>query len=121
MDNFIVADSEVTWLVEFLLFVLIDNISENDKNIYINVLCYFFSSVYIGRSITRRRKCLSCKAMLVKSENFFHFHWVKSNKNANFFDLAIFLFLPIFLNFSYIFKIEKSNKNFNRTAISLHL
>ena len=49
MEDSIVADSEVTWLADFLLSVSVDDISENDANIA------FYVCSYIERSITRRR------------------------------------------------------------------
>ena len=50
------------WLTEFLLPLSLDDITENDSNVA------FYVSGYIGRSISRRRKCSLCKAMLVKSD-----------------------------------------------------
>ena len=49
------------WLENFLTEVTSDDLSENDANVA------FFVSGYIGRSITRRRKCASCKELLIKS------------------------------------------------------
>ena len=40
MDDVIIRDSEVTWLVEFHLSVLIDYILENDENITFFVLVF---------------------------------------------------------------------------------
>ena len=82
MDNSIVTDSEVTWLADFLLSVSIDDILKNDANIA------FYVSGYIGRNITRRHKCSSCKIMLVKSKDISPPPQCESNQNAKFFKLA---------------------------------
>lgn len=53
---------EVSWLVEFLSAVSLDDLTEVDANVA------YFVSGYIGRSISRRRKCYSCKELLVKRD-----------------------------------------------------
>ena len=82
MDDSIVADSEVTWLADFLLSVSIGDISENDANIA------FYVCGYIGHSITCWRECSSCKTMLVKSKDIPPPPQCESNENAKFFELA---------------------------------
>ena len=49
------------WLVDFMEQVTIHDLTDNDAAIT------FFVSGYIGRAIHRRRKCSSCKDMLVLS------------------------------------------------------
>ena len=83
MNDSIATDSEVTWFADFFLSVSIDDISENDANIA------FYISGHIGRSITRRRKCSSCKTTLVKSEDISPPPQCEPNENAKFFKLAI--------------------------------
>ena len=63
MDDSIVADSEVTWLADFLLSISIDDISENDANIV------FLLAVTLDAATPLRHKCSLCKTMLVKSED----------------------------------------------------
>ena len=82
MDDSIVANSQVTWSADFFLSVSIDDISENDANIA------FYVNGFIGRSITRRRKCSSCKTMLLKSEDIPPTPQCESNQNPKFFKLA---------------------------------
>ena len=57
------SSSEISWLVNFFSGLLLDDLSENDANII------FYVSGYIARSIYRRRRCSSCKVLLVKSDN----------------------------------------------------
>ena len=53
-------NSQVTWLIIFFAEVAVDDLSENDAKIA------YYVSGYIVRSICRR--CSSCKALLVKSD-----------------------------------------------------
>ena len=58
--------SQAKWLTEHLLVVAVyglEDLAENDANLA------FYVSGYIARSITRRRKCSSCKSMLMKNED----------------------------------------------------
>ena len=50
-----------TWLQDYLKPVSIEDMEESDSTI-----CYYVGG-YIGRSISRRRKCLSCKELLIQS------------------------------------------------------
>ena len=50
-----------TWLQDYLKPVSIEDMEESDSTV-----CYYVSG-YIGRSISRRRKCLSCKELLIQS------------------------------------------------------
>ena len=54
---------DTLWLVSFLAEVDIDQLSDADANIT------YFVSGYIGRSVSRRRGCLCCKHLLVKSHD----------------------------------------------------
>ena len=49
-----------TWLQDYLKPVSIEDMEESDSTV-----CYYVSG-YIGRSISRRQKCLSCKELLIQ-------------------------------------------------------
>ena len=53
---------DVEWLREVLSSVSLDDLSDNDANVA------FFVSGYIGRSISRQRKCAACKELLVDAK-----------------------------------------------------
>ena len=57
------SSPEIVWLIEFFSEVTFDNLSENDVNIA------YYVSGYIARSVCLRRRCSSCKSLLVKSDN----------------------------------------------------
>ena len=75
-------DSCVNDMVDFLLSINIEDISENDANVA------FYVSGYIARSITRRRKCSHCKAMLMKSEDAPPLPLCQSEDHAKLFEMA---------------------------------
>ena len=55
--------SDTSWLSTFLSGVFLENLCLSDANVV------FFVSGYIGRSIARQRRCTSCKASLVASDD----------------------------------------------------
>ena len=69
-------------MVDFLLSINIEDISENNANVA------FYVSGYIARSITRRRKCSHCKAMLMKSEDAPPLPLCQSKDHAKLFEMA---------------------------------
>ena len=56
---------DVMWLTTFLTNVDIDDLSDADANVA------YFVSGYIGRSVSCRRGCLSCKHLLVQDHDAF--------------------------------------------------
>jgi len=54
-------ESTPTWLSDFLAPINLDDVSQSDA-----AVAYFVAG-YIGRSVVRRRKCGSCKAILIES------------------------------------------------------
>ena len=73
---------EIERLVEFFSEVTFDDLSENDANITYCV------SGYIARSICRRRRCSSCKSLLVKSDNSPPLPVFDSEEYSNLFEMA---------------------------------
>jgi len=58
------SDNDNMWLVEYLLAVAsLDEMPQSDAAVT------YYVSGYIGRSISRRRKCTACTEMLVNSVN----------------------------------------------------
>ena len=55
----LIPSSEVSWLAEFLSPVSWEDIGCNDANVV------YFVSGYIGRSISRRRRCAACSNLLL--------------------------------------------------------
>ena len=53
----------VSWLIEYLSKVSLDDLSESDTNRVV------FVSGYIGRSVSLTRSCSCCKQLLVASED----------------------------------------------------
>ena len=55
--------SDSYWLEEYFLIIPLDDLSTDDANVA------YFVSGYIGCSISQRRKCLSCKILLIESNS----------------------------------------------------
>ena len=53
---------DVSWLIDFLAAIDLDDLSEVDTNVI------YFVSGYIGRSICSRRRCSACKNLLIANE-----------------------------------------------------
>ena len=75
-------DKEILWLKDFFLNVNFDDLSESDANIA------FFVSGYIGRSICRRRRCFSCKALLVVTDDPPSIPVCENEEHAKLFEMA---------------------------------
>ena len=60
-DTSAASTPDLSWLIEILSAVNLDDLSQDDANVI------FFVSGYIARSISRRRKCNACKLLLVDS------------------------------------------------------
>ena len=78
------TDSGTKHVTEFLLTsaVSLDDISETDANVA------YYVSGFIARSISRRRKCLQCKTMLMKSDEPPPLPICDSQNHANLFEIA---------------------------------
>ena len=62
-ESDIAATEDVSWLIDFLSTISLDDLSEVDANIA------FFVTGYIARSAVRRRRCSGCKELLVKHDD----------------------------------------------------
>ena len=61
-------DNDMLWLNEVFAGVSLDDIT------YANANITYYVSGYVGRSISCRRNCSSCKELLVADDNFFSIH-----------------------------------------------
>ena len=75
-------NEDVSWLIEYLSEVSLDDLSKTDANIMV------FVSGYIRRSVSRRRSCSSCKQLLVASEDAFQIQDCAPEEHRKLFDIA---------------------------------
>ena len=75
-------NEDVSWLIEYLSKVSLDDLSETDANIVV------FVSGYIGRSVPRSRSCSSCKQLLVASEDTLEIQDCVPEEHQKLFDIA---------------------------------
>ena len=73
---------DLSWLIDFLAAVNLDDLSEADANVT------YFVSGYIGRSICRRRRCSACKDLLVANEETPQLHKSVPEEHAQPFEMA---------------------------------
>ena len=74
-------NEDVSWLIEYLSKVSLDDLSETDANIVV------FVSGYIGKSVSRSRSC-SCKQLLVASEDTLQIQDCVPEQRRKLFDIA---------------------------------
>ena len=75
-------NENVSWLIEYLSIVSLDDLSETDANIVV------FVSGYFGRSVSRSRSCFSCKQLLVASEDTLQIQDCVPEEHRKLFDIA---------------------------------
>ena len=68
--------NDVLWLNDVSAGVSLDDITCADANI----TYYIYVSGCVGRSISCRRKCFSCKELLIAGDNFFPIHHYLSDE-----------------------------------------
>ena len=72
------SSSEISWLVNFFSEMVLDDLSENDANLIF----------YDSGCICHRRRCSSCKFLLVKSDNPPPLPFCNSEEHNNLFEMA---------------------------------
>ena len=72
----------MSWLIEYLSKVSLDDFSETDGNIVV------FVSGYIGRSVYSSRSCSSCKQLLIPSEDTLQIQDCVPEEHRKLFDIA---------------------------------